>query len=59
MAVEIYDTGGASSLYADTVHEGDKPTHSQLLGPDGHPLAYKRNPVGFQLVNTSKKRAGQ
>ena len=60
MAVEIFDTDGKSSLYPDVVHENDKPTHSQLLGPDGTPLAYKPHPVGFQLTRAAKnKRAGE
>lgn len=27
----------------------EKPTHSRLLGPDGHPLPYDDHPFGFDL----------
>jgi hypothetical protein len=41
---------GGTAAVADTVHEGDYPTHSSVLGPDGVPLMYEpRQPVGFDL----------
>jgi hypothetical protein len=31
--------------FADQVHEQDQPTESKLLGPDGRPLRYQRQPM--------------
>jgi len=31
------------------VFVSDKPQHSELLGPDGHPLEYEDQPFGFDL----------
>ena len=38
-----------SHIYADTVLETDRPTHSRLLGPDGRPLPYEQPRPGFDL----------
>lgn len=33
-----------------TVHEGDYPTHSTVLGPDGEPYEYEaKAPIGFDM----------
>ena len=51
-AVWINDAWGNDPAqgFADVVHEGDYPTHSPLLGPDGSHLQYEaREPMGFQL----------
>lgn len=34
---------------ADVAHEQCQPEESKLLGPDGRPLRYKRQPMGFDL----------
>ena len=40
---------------SDTAHVGECPTHSPVLGPDGHPLQYEsRPPIGFDLKATAK-----
>lgn len=50
MAVTIHDNwNGESGMFADQMHESDKPTHSQLLGPDGKRLAYETQRLGFDL----------
>lgn len=38
------------AIMADHAFESDKPTHSQLLGPNGAPLAYQRQKIGFDLT---------
>ena len=42
---------GEQGVFADVAHEADeKPTHSQILGPDGQPLKYEQSPrLGFDL----------
>jgi len=40
---------GDAHPIADMVHEQDKPEESKLLGPDGRPLKYQRQPMGFDL----------
>ena len=40
---------GDTHPMADTVFEGEKPTHAKLLGPDGEPLQYQRQRLGFDL----------
>jgi hypothetical protein len=45
---DIYSYG-QGHLFADQVHEGDKPEESRLLGPDGKPLRYAKPPMGFDL----------
>jgi hypothetical protein len=32
-----------------------RPTHSRLLGPDGHPLPYKEFKFGFQVSPKSRQ----
>ena len=45
--------------YADMVHEGDYPTHSPILGPDGHHLEYEpREPMGFDLRPRAERERG-
>jgi hypothetical protein len=44
-----YDPWNETGRVATGCHESTKPTHSQILGPDGKPLAYKPNPIGFDL----------
>ena len=39
------DSGGGSV----EVFESDRPTHSSVLGPDGAPLEYDYQPIGFDL----------
>lgn len=47
--------GEGESPFADTFHEGDFPTHSPVLGPDGRQLQYEARPLmGFDL----RKRGG-
>lgn len=50
-AVKLDDPWGwEGALFADVVHEGDYPTHSPILGPDGRRLEYEpRPPMGFDL----------
>lgn len=51
-SISVTDPWGdyPSAHYADEVHEQERPTHSQLLGPDGKPLQYAPpQPVGFDL----------
>lgn len=45
---DIYSYG-QGHLFADQVQEADKPDESKLLGPDGKPLRYARQPMGFDL----------
>lgn len=40
---------GDGHHFADQVHESDRPEESKLLGPDGKPLRYARQPMGFDL----------
>lgn len=40
---------GLSYPFADVVQERDQPIESKLLGPDGRPLRYARQPMGFDL----------
>lgn len=48
---------GTTIHFANQVHESDRPTCSQLLGPDGTPLQYAPNPpLGFDLRPTRKGR---
>lgn len=51
MATWINDPWGQGDghHFADVVHELDRPTHSKLLGPDGKPLQYERQKIGFDL----------
>lgn len=47
-AILIEDEYG-TGVFADTVHVTEQPEQSQLLGPDGQPLRYRKHPVGFDL----------
>lgn len=49
MGSEPYFEDGPDGWVCREVIETDKPTHSELLGPDGLPLPYNPNPVGFDL----------
>lgn len=49
MAVKIYYDDESNALYADHIHETDKPVFSKLLGPDGQPLRYEQRKIGFDL----------
>lgn len=44
-----FDYYGDQGRVATQCHESDKPTHSQLLGPDGKPLPYAKFEVGFHV----------
>lgn len=46
---------GMSGHVATVCHESVKPTHSAILGPDGKPLVYEANPVGFDLTPMKNK----
>lgn len=47
-------SGEDSHGYADVALEGERPSHSKLLGPDGRPLPYEpRQQVGFDLRKRS------
>jgi hypothetical protein len=46
---------GQQFLMADEVFETERPTHSKLLGPDGRPIPYVRQKLGFDL--TPKRKA--
>jgi hypothetical protein len=48
-----YAEDGTANGFADVVHQQDRPTHSQFLGPDGEPIPYRTQPLGFDL--TSRK----
>lgn len=51
MAITIYyDDDGEQGIFADTVYEKKRPTHSHLLGPDGEPLMYEQRRIGFDLT---------
>ena len=50
----ITDDDGWTAPHADTVQETEKPTHSKVLGPNGQPLKYQPNPVGFNLTKPPK-----
>lgn len=51
MAVFIYDPWSSNGAhFADSVHETIKPQYSELLGPDGQPLQYKQQKMGFDLT---------
>ena len=53
MAERITDPYGydPDAFYANVVLEGDRPTSSKLLGPDGKPLKYEtRSRIGFDLT---------
>jgi hypothetical protein len=49
-----FDPWGETGRVATTCHEADRPSHSQVLGPDGKPLAYARQSVGFDLKPKQK-----
>lgn len=44
-----YSDDNSAGRVATTCVETDKPVYSELLGPNGKPLEYKQNPVGFLL----------
>lgn len=44
-----YDPWNHSGRVATSCEVSDKPTHSKILAPDGKPLEYERQPVGFDL----------
>ena len=46
--------GGQIHL-AGEVEESEKPTHSKLLGPNGEPIPYKRQKLGFDLTPKQRK----
>lgn len=48
---DIYNYG-EGHLFADQVHESEHPEYSRILGPDGKPLRYARQPMGFDLRST-------
>jgi len=49
-ATWVTDFLGDAHGFADLVHEGEFPTHSPVLGPDGRPLQYEpRQPIGFAI----------
>ena len=50
-AAWVSDPYGWAGAYpfADQVQEQDRPEESKLLGPDGRPLRYQRQPMGFDL----------
>jgi hypothetical protein len=47
---------GQGHLFADQVHEAERPEESRLLGPDGKPLHYERQPMGFDLRERKPKK---
>lgn len=56
--ISISDPNGyGSHEFATEVHESDKPSHSAILGPDGRPLQYRRQPLGFDL--TPRRHGGK
>ena len=60
MAITIHDNwSGESGMFTDQMHEADKPTHSQLLGPDGNRLAYEQPRLGFDLRPQAARNKGQ
>lgn len=42
------------SVGGQTVHEREKPSYSPVLGPDGAPLEYEYQPLGFDLRGRDK-----
>jgi hypothetical protein len=52
---DFFDLESISGRVATTCHEQDLPTYSKLLGPNGMPLPYKKNPVGFDLILKGRK----
>lgn len=44
-----FDWYGEQGRVATVCHETDKPAFSRLLGPDGNPLQYQQNPIGFAI----------
>ena len=60
MAYVLYDPWGPEShLFAGEVQEQCLPTHSRLLGPDGNPLPYARQRIGFDLTPRAKREEKQ
>lgn len=49
MAAWVSDYYGQAFPFADLAQEADKPSHSKLLGPDGKPMKYARQQLGFDL----------
>ena len=49
-ASERSDEWGYPGRVATQCEVSDFPTHSQLLGPDGRPIAYEPRPCGFDLT---------
>lgn len=51
MSEVVYDTWpNEGTRILNTLYERDRPTHSQLLGPNGEPLKYRVERVGFDLT---------
>lgn len=49
-AAWVADLDSNTFPLAEEVEVTDLPTHSPVLGPDGHPIEYEpRTPVGFDL----------
>ena len=46
---------GEQMHLAGEVEESEKPTHSKLLGPNGQPIPYKRQKLGFDLTPKHRK----
>lgn len=53
-----YDDWNHNGRVATVCHETYRPTHSDLLGPDGEPLRYERQTVGFDLRPARKAEHG-
>ena len=59
MAITIHDPWDQGiGIYADTLHESERPEHSKLLGPDGQPLRYETIRLGFDLRPASVRKGG-
>jgi hypothetical protein len=54
MAIVIFEDG---HIYADHVYEQERPEFSPLLGPDGNPLRYKKQRMGFDLTSSVASEA--
>ena len=52
----VRDWNGEETPMADAVSISDRPTHSDLLGPDGNPLRYETIKFGFQPTRPKKQR---
>ncbi|MBC7477516.1 MAG: hypothetical protein H7317_05390 [Pseudorhodobacter sp.] len=61
MAIVIYAPWSSEpNIMADKIHETTHYTHSDLLGPDGRPLAYRpKDPVGYVMTTTQRQAASK